>query len=165
MRLRGWAGSRRKPWGGWSPRAGWCWEGSWRGGGPKRGHAKEGRNPQSGLWLFQWKQKAAGWGLSVVKTPLPLQGAPGPSLVGEPTPHVPHITGERYEGGSSRCSSNAWAQVTCTSQVNWEQKAKLGGPHPPVFSMSPNRYRKILMRFVKINITNLIMDGNQHWRP
>ena len=69
-----------------------------------------------------------------------------------------------YEGGSSRCSSNASVQVTCTSQVNWEQ-AKLGCPHPPVFSMLPNRYRKILMHFVKINIANVIMNGNQHWRP
>lgn len=74
-------------------------------------------------------------------------------------------TGEMwYEEGSSRCSSKAAAQATCASQVSREQ-AKLGCPHPPLFSMLPNRFRKILVHFVKTNTTNVIMNGNQHWRP
>lgn len=59
------------------------------------------------------------------------------------------------EGMSSRCSSNATGQVTCTSKANWEQ-AKLGCPHPPVSSTVPKGYRKILVHFVKINSTNVI---------
>lgn len=68
------------------------------------------------------------------------------------------------EGMSSRCSSNATGQVTCTSKANWEQ-AKVGCPHPPVSSTVPKGYRKILVHFVKINSTNVIMNGTQHWRP